>query len=174
MGRVLSVERRPRAMAILSGVGWGIHLKINHIRKMHGCSLLHWEDQLAGIARTHSLDMADRQYFAHVSPEGKSLRDRYHAAGYEHRVFTHRSGNTLYYAFGGENIFQTNLARLVWNDGSVAEYQTKEGIIAQVVDGWMHSPGHRKNILTKYWQHEGIGVAVHTGNRKVYITENFS
>ena len=168
------LESEQRARAILSGVGWGIHLGINEVRKKHGLSSLHWDDQLAHIARTHSIDMASRQYFAHVSPDGHSLRDRYHAAGYEQRVMTHRSGNRTYYAIGAENLFQTYLARSMWDDGRVAAYHTKDEVVHDAVEGWMQSSGHRKNILTPYWRREGMGIAVHLASGKVYITENFS
>ena len=39
----------------------------------------------------------------------------------------------------------------------------------QVVDGWMHSPGHRENILIKHWQTEGIGVYV-ARDGSVFVT----
>jgi hypothetical protein len=43
-------------------------------------------------------------------------------------------------------------------------FSEKSGPVAvltpSTVDGWMNSPGHRKNILTPAWLREGIGVSI--------------
>jgi uncharacterized protein YkwD len=43
---------------------------------------LGWNDTLFAAAAAHSLDMAQRNYFSHTSPEGKTLGDRALAVGY--------------------------------------------------------------------------------------------
>jgi uncharacterized protein YkwD len=43
---------------------------------------LAWNSTLASAARKHAQDMADRDYFAHESPEGLSSGDRATAEGY--------------------------------------------------------------------------------------------
>jgi hypothetical protein len=52
------------------------------------------------------------------------------------------------------------------------DWNTLEEIAESTVEGWMNSPGHRKNILIPVWQREGIGVSI-APDDKVYITENF-
>lgn len=47
---------------------------------------LTWNDQLAHAARNHAQDMAARDYFAHVTPEGVRPADRVTLAGYEWRA----------------------------------------------------------------------------------------
>jgi uncharacterized protein YkwD len=42
-----------------------------------------------------------------------------------------------------------------------------------VVDGWMHSPGHRHNILDCTLDQMGVGVAI-AGDRKVYWVQDFA
>ena len=54
---------------------------INDERHRHGLPLLVPDPRLAAVARAHSLDMAARGYFAHVSPEGAGLPDRLRVAG---------------------------------------------------------------------------------------------
>ena len=41
-----------------------------------------WNGYLAGAARTHAGDMAERAYFDHVTPEGRTPAQRAEAAGY--------------------------------------------------------------------------------------------
>ena len=82
------------------------------------------------------------------------------------------AGKTIY--TGAENIFQNNLYDRVVNMGREARYDwNSDGKIAKTtVQGWMNSPGHRKNILTPFWRSEGIGIAV-APDDKVYITAEF-
>ncbi|PNY80770.1 CAP domain-containing protein [Deinococcus koreensis] len=41
-----------------------------------------WNTQLTAAAHAHALDMANRNYFDHVSPEGGLMEQRVEAAGY--------------------------------------------------------------------------------------------
>jgi uncharacterized protein YkwD len=40
------------------------------------------------------------------------------------------------------------------------------------VDRWMHSPGHRENILNARWKESGIGIAI-TQDGAYYFTQVF-
>ena len=40
-----------------------------------------WNDQLAAVARAHSLDMLNQGYFAHEDPQGRNVAGRVEAAG---------------------------------------------------------------------------------------------
>jgi len=40
-----------------------------------------------------------------------------------------------------------------------------------VVSGWMHSDGHRKNILNKHYREVGFGVAKDKKGRTVWVTD---
>ncbi len=146
-----------------------IHDLINKERRKHGLSALAWNDTLSEIARRHSQDMARRNFFSHVSPEGHDLAYRYKQEGYSCSVTVRER------IYGGaENIFQNNLYDRVMIVNGVSHYDwnTAGTIAASTVRGWMNSPGHRKNILTPHWRSEGIGIAI-SPDDKVYITENF-
>jgi uncharacterized protein YkwD len=95
------------------------------------CSLL--DDS----AETHSVNMGNRNFFAHCDLDtGSSPFDRIAAAGYS-------------YTWAGENL----------HVGS----STAAGAIA----GWMSSPGHRANILRAEFRELGVGYhydASDTGN----------
>jgi len=133
-----------------------IHTLINLEREKAGLDTLSFDTKLTTIARNHSEDMAKRDYFLHDTPEGKSFSDRYLKAGYHCQVPI----NANYYSTGAENIFY------------LEGYYGEDRIAQTVVNGWMDSAGHRKNILTPYFVNEGIGGAV-SDSGKVYVTENF-
>jgi uncharacterized protein YkwD len=129
--------------------------------------------KLSEVARYHSQDMADRDYFDHLSPEGEDFSARYAIFGYDP---SNRVGNMVY--LGAENLFLNNLYdsySFNKDTGEVVEYSfsTLEDIANSTVDGWMNSEGHRENILMPHFKKEGIGI-VFTPEGKIYITENFS
>ncbi|MFB9908061.1 CAP domain-containing protein [Allokutzneria oryzae] len=55
---------------------------VNQARSEAGCSALRIDERLANAAQRHSVDMAERNYFSHTSPDGASFVDRARAAGY--------------------------------------------------------------------------------------------
>lgn len=161
--------QRPQPRVDASSLARRIHQLINQERQKHGLVQLSWNDALARIARGHSRDMAMRGYFSHDSPEGSDFSDRYRREGFTCAL---RVGTTVY--GGGENIFQNNLYDSVTtvNEKAYYDWNTEEQIAKTTVQGWMASPGHRKNILTPHWRTEGVGV--HLGPaEKIYITQNF-
>ena len=48
-------------------------------------------------------------------------------------------------------------------------YITLKDLAFRIVDGWMNSPGHRKNILTETYDREGIGIGA---EESVWVTQN--
>ena len=54
---------------------------INQHRARIGCPRLAWDNAAAGAAEAHAADMARRNYFSHVSPEGGDVASRLTAAG---------------------------------------------------------------------------------------------
>lgn len=99
---------------------------VNQERAYAGCPPLTPNDTLLAVAQAHCIDMAYRDFFGHVNPDGRSPFDRMQAAGYP----------TL---MGAENI--------------AGGYATP----ADVVAGWMNSPGHRANILNGHLRETGVG-----------------
>jgi uncharacterized protein YkwD len=119
---------------------------VNKERMASGLPALKLALQMQSVAREHSLDMLRRDYFAHQSPEGKDLR---------HRLERHGINNWLRIA---ENI--------AYNSGY-------EDPVLIAVEGWMKSPGHRKNILNRELAESAIGVAVSADGR-AFFTQVFA
>ena len=55
-------------------------------RKMEAVRALGWNSALAEAAERHSVDMAARRYFDHVSPDGKRVSQRVTQQGYNWRM----------------------------------------------------------------------------------------
>ena len=54
---------------------------VNEHRARIGCPALAWDDAAARAAQAHSEDMARRNFFSHVSPDGHDLTFRLRAQG---------------------------------------------------------------------------------------------
>ncbi|MFP5502695.1 MAG: CvpA family protein [Candidatus Sericytochromatia bacterium] len=54
---------------------------VNQERAKAGLKPLAWDGRLAEVGRTHSRDMIERDYFAHVAPDGGTVATRVQAAG---------------------------------------------------------------------------------------------
>jgi uncharacterized protein YkwD len=145
-----------------------IHELINIERHKAGLKPLTLDKKLSAIARGHSQDMAKKNYFSHISPEGEDFLARYKKKGF---VCQMHVGQHIYE--GAENIFLDNLySSVTYTDGRAHyDWNSLEEIARSIVKGWMKSDGHRENILQPPFRSQGIGVVIKDG--KVYITENF-
>lgn len=54
---------------------------VNHERTTRGISALSWSPKIVGVAEAYAMDMWNRHYFSHYNPEGKTVADRFNAAG---------------------------------------------------------------------------------------------
>jgi uncharacterized protein YkwD len=107
---------------------------LNGERRAHGLKPLSPSRRLERAAARHSRDMVRRRYFAHESLSGASFVDRIRRSGYLRRA--------------SRWMVAENLA---WGAGTRAS-------AAAIVDAWMRSPGHRRNVLTPGYRHVGIGI----------------
>jgi uncharacterized protein YkwD len=163
------LTKRPQPKISITSLEKQIHAMINRERKKNGLSQIALNDKLSGISRKHSRDMAKRAYFDHRSPEGHDFLYRYGQDGYKCSI---SSGGRIY--MGAENIALNHLYASVTtvNGEHFYDWNSEEKIADTTVQGWMNSPGHRKNILTPLWNNEGIGISI-SSDDKVYITQNF-
>lgn len=151
----------------------GIHRAVNEQRRATGVTPLDFDPTLRRVARYHSTQMAELEFFSHTSPDGGTFVDRYERFDYECRVSTGPNA----YATGGENIAFTYADSAVLRDsGGTVNYEANESRIATgIVRQWMNSSGHRDNLLQPAWSKEGVGVvlAADDGRTRVYATQNF-
>lgn len=125
---------------------------LNASRAQFGVAPLVMDPTLRSVARGHSKDMGDRNYFAHVTPDGKSPLDRMAAAG-------------IHYTADGENIGMSKGIPSTL-DGVRANHN---GMMAETPP----DDGHRVNILNRDFVKVGIGV-YRTADGRVYYTCDFT
>ena len=131
--------------------------RVDARRADHGLPALAVSGPLAAVGRRHSRDMARRGYFDHTGRDGRSPQDRARDAGVTCGADLgpgRRRVGVL------ENLYRTTRAR---STASGAVTTTGDGpdreIADRVVDGWMSSPGHRRNLLDPTATAQGVGVA---------------
>jgi len=117
---------------------------VNAIRVARGLVAMDERGDLAAVARAHSEEMAGRDYFRHISPDGRRTEDRVLAAG-------------IAYIRLAENL-QKNRG---WDDP-----------VDRAVRSWMESDGHREAILDPLFRQTGVGIAV-TADGTLYFTQLF-
>lgn len=148
-----------------------IHDLVNQERINHSLEPLELDEELSEVARLHSVDMGENNYFSHYNSKGEGPTERGLDLGY---VCEKTIGNYAYSGLG-ENIYQNNLYDYVtYLDGEVLEYgwNTEDEIAETTVQGWMDSESHKTNILEDSYDAGGIGVYI-ADNDNVYITHDF-
>ena len=118
---------------------------LNQKRAEKGESPLVWSEQLAAVARIHSENMAEFNFFSHRGLDGKMVSGRADDLG----VGKWRSI--------GENIaFSRGFADPV----------------AKAVQLWLDSPAHRQNLLDINWSESAVGIAA-APDGSYYFTQVF-
>jgi uncharacterized protein YkwD len=125
---------------------------INEARAQAGLRPLSWNWRLWDAAQRMAVDMTERHYFAHVTPEGLQLADRVGPTGYT----TQDAAWEL-----AENIG--------WGSGGLSSPTS-------IASGWLDSPEHRRNMLDPDFEDIGIGVAAGSplsdgGGGMIYVAD---
>ena len=108
---------------------------VNQERTSRGLKPLKSNRRLANAAGGHARDMVARGYFSHDSMNGGTFVDRIRKAGYVPARVVPSLGEDL-----------------AWGSGPL-------GTPREIVKGWMESPPHRANILSRKFRDAGLGVA---------------
>jgi uncharacterized protein YkwD len=115
---------------------------VNRFRSANHKIPLQRRRDLDGVAHGHSADMAGRGYLAHESPEGRNWVDRLTLAKVEG------------FAMAGENVGLTS----------------KPDPNREILEGWIHSPVHRENLLAAAFNATGLGVS-RSADGTLYYTQ---
>jgi uncharacterized protein YkwD len=108
-----------------------LHRSVNRFRSEQRLIALARDPAIDAVARAHSEDMVARRFFAHESPEGYNCVDRLQRSGIEG------------FSLAGENVGMTS----------------KANPNQEILNGWLNSPVHRKNLTARPFNTTGIGIA---------------
>ena len=138
------------AAACLEPVEARILELVNQERSNRRLPPLRLDEKLREIARNYDGDMLARGFFSHVDPSGDGPSDR---IARQHRRLIGVTGENLWESSGVEASRHADLA-------------------AEIMRGWMSSPGHRENILHKQYTHLGAGVCA--AGSEIRATQEFA
>lgn len=99
---------------------------LNTFRTNYNLPILEWDNLLVESSKTHCVDMAEKDYFAHNSLDGRTHKDRILATGIKDTV--------------------------AWGENIVAGPK----LAVDTFDLWINSSGHRDNMLRENFTHVGI------------------
>jgi uncharacterized protein YkwD len=132
----------------LSGLEQNILVASNRERHQTGQTPLLGNETLAEVAAAHSRDMVARRFFAHDNPDGLGSAER--------------TGLYVRSLFG---LVSENLAMM----------SDRPNLAEEFIQGWMHSPGHKANLLRPDSTDLGVGCAqtIEGGMPTFYCTQLF-
>jgi len=118
---------------------------LNKKRIENGLKPLVWSEKLAPVARLHSHNMAERNFFSHRGLDDKMVSDRAD------------DNNVGKWRAIGENI---------------AFDRGYKDPIGKAVQLWLDSPSHRRNLLDSNWKETAVGIAI-AADGSYYLTQVF-
>ena len=121
----------------------------NAVRKQHQASEVKPDPGLTEAARAYARFLANSKLFSH-SADGRQPADRAKAAGYKP-------------CYVSENL-SSNL--------DTRGFEVKQ-LARAAIQGWMNSPGHRKNLLMDHVSQIGVGVAKTPGEERYISVQMF-
>ncbi len=107
------------------------HATVNAHREGLHLIPLERDPALDAVARAHSQDMANRAFFSHVNPDGMNPLDRIQAGGRDD------------FNLAAENVGLT----------------TQAGPNQRILQGWIASPDHRRNLNAPAFNRTGVGIS---------------
>lgn len=139
--------------------------RINAIRRSHGLNPVKTEPRLAMAARSQSDWMASVGRMDHLRGEARSF-DEFKTGNYHP---SNRVVNSGYFAFDQLYRLESLPNGVVVHPLPAANEKVGEiiargwggndsGSPARVVEGWMNSPGHRREILKGSYREAGVGI----------------
>jgi uncharacterized protein YkwD len=134
LGPCGATDLRPSTTGLQAAADATICL-VNRERTQRDLPALRVNPLLSAASLEHSQDMVRGRYFEHTALDGRSVGDRLRSLGYLRGV-SGSAGENIAYGFGGKST------------------------PASIVNAWMHSPGHRADILRPAFTEIGIGIAV--------------
>ena len=120
---------------------------VNENRASYGLKPLLWNGVIAALAKEKSNDMAERNYFNHANPDGKTFSDIL-------------KENEVFYLTASENI-------------AMFSNFTDQDLASEVVTGWLNSPAHRVPILDMDEIYTDTGVGINCSESTCYFTMQF-
>lgn len=136
------LDSDPAAVEELRNIELQVHQAVNQVRSLRSLPELAWNEKLAAEARRHALRIVDGHFFAHQDPVRGDIDRRLNRSGIE-------------WMRCAENLYEGD----------------SHDLAKAAVNAWLHSEGHRKNMLDSMFSDAGVGVAVKRDKTIVIVQE---
>ena len=117
---------------------------VNNYRTDNQVAELKWAEDMADVARRHSQDLVNRDFFDHTNPDGVDVVGRLDLLG-------------INWMARGENIARTT--------------ENTEEPAKAALNVWKESSGHEANMVNATFEESGMGCAI--GDNYIYFTQVF-
>ena len=121
----------------------------NAIRKQHNLNVVKPNPDLAEAAQGYARFLATSAKFSHTA-DGRHPSDRAAAAGYQ----------------------ACSVAENLSSNLDTRGFETRQ-LAREAVQGWLNSPGHRRNLLAEHVTHIGVAVAKAPGEERYISVQMF-
>ncbi len=145
LGRIAATTNTAITPAAVRALEKDAFQLINSERALAGLPTLKWSEKVADLARLHSNNMADYNFFSHKGLDGLMVDDR------------------------AEQLKMGAWSAIGENIAFMKGYQNP---VATAVEKWLESTSHRGNMLNPQWTETAVGLAV-TADGKYYFTQVF-
>jgi uncharacterized protein YkwD len=137
----------------------------NEERVKNGLSVFSWSEPVEKAAYSHALDMVNFEFYSHTStvPGKEKPRNRLNLQGINPTSvaenISYRAG--ILYEYGKKVARPKTPGNYSYVEGAgeIIPFHTYQSLAREVVQAWMDSPGHRKNILNPVYDYLGCGAA---------------
>ena len=132
---------------------------IDETRAREGREALAADATLREAAHDHARDMAERDFYGHVNPDGEQPWDR---------VACQQASETIHRA-----PYASDAYNAVEGGGQQYDCTTAEGVAKYTVEGWRLSDSHREILLRRAWTRVGLGVVVDAEDDATFVVAMF-
>lgn len=164
-------------------LSYAVYLKTNEVRRLNNLSQLEYNKLLEDMAIMHSKDMVNKKFFSHENQYDKNKRtiiDRAYFVGIKNPNIAENIAESFGLQYNpNTKVFLRGKGKFSYSpEGELIPSHTYLSLATQVVNTWMNSPGHRKNILHPSAVQIGIGAYLFYDSAFNYmpsfkITQNF-
>lgn len=141
-----------------------IKVKIDSVRNSHNCKKLVNDSILYFASMYHSKYMANNERLSHFELKEETKTPQLRANFFGAKNYS-----------VGENVlkisFQSDIE--IWNKKRISS-STYNGLSDAIVNAWVNSPGHFKNIITPKFQITGVSVQVDSSKNVLYACQKFA
>jgi len=138
---------------------------VDEVRKKHNCDVLVNDSILYVASDHHSQYMLEKKRLTHNETDSDITRTPQLRAEYYGAKNYSVGENVLYVPFNTE---------VESKKGKTFDTHTYQGIADAMVDSWVNSPGHFKNMITPDYQITGVSVSLDVENGRIYACQKFA